>query len=172
MPNSIVIWLRLGDIVEHARNEAVFVESAAVIAQRRVGLDGSGDEAVDHPRKAPAGRFLKIRKRQVTPQAARNRGLRTFRRRERSVRACGLGGRAAGRLSARRCVPERLGSDGLMRRNDGHAGALSRGVRDNFTFAKARMPVLRRNCNLTCRPFRALGRVCSLIDIKQLGRKK
>ena len=97
----------------------------------KVGLDGSGDEAVDHPRKAPAGRFLKIRKRQVTPEAARNRGLRTFRRRERSVRACGLGGRAAGLSSAGRCVPGRLGSDGLMRRNDGHAGGLSRGVRDN-----------------------------------------
>ena len=79
------------DVVEHARNEAVFVEGAAVVAQRRIGLDGSGDEAVDHPRQAPAGRRLKIGERQVTPQAARNRGLRPLRGRERAVRACGLG---------------------------------------------------------------------------------
>src|SRR5262245_23008746 len=44
----------------------------------------------------------------------------------RLVRAYGLGGRADGRSSPGRCVPGRLGSDGLLRRNDGHAGALSR----------------------------------------------
>src|SRR5262249_14339823 len=139
MPNSVVIWLRLETSLS-TRGTKPYSSKARRVLRRAASVSTApAVETEINLRKPPPGRFLKIRERQVTPQAARNRGLRTFRRRERSVRACGLGGRAAGRSCAGRCVPGRLGSDGLMRRNDGHAGALSRGVRDNFTFAKARM---------------------------------
>src|SRR5262249_52428072 len=125
MPNSVVIWLRLETSLGKRGTKPYSSKTRRVFRRGPPGFAAPPRRPRGTPLKGRRGGVFKIRKRQVTPQAARNRGLRTFRRRERSVRACGLGGRAAGWSSAGRCVPGRLGSDGLMRRNDGHAGALS-----------------------------------------------
>ena len=64
-----------GDVVEHARHEAVFVEGLAVVAQRGVGLGAAGDIAVEEFRNpAPRGR-LEIVEREIFLQGARHRAL-------------------------------------------------------------------------------------------------
>jgi hypothetical protein len=69
-----------GDVVEHARHKAVFVEGLFVVADRSVGLGAAGDITVKKFRdQAPRHRF-EIVERKVAFQGARNGGLGTIHR--------------------------------------------------------------------------------------------
>jgi hypothetical protein len=62
-----------GDVVEHARHEAIFVERLAVVADRGVGLGAARDIAVQEFRNPAPRHRLEIIEREIAFQRARHR---------------------------------------------------------------------------------------------------
>jgi hypothetical protein len=81
--------LAVRDVVEHARNEAVFLEGPAVVGDRGIALGAAGDIAIEKLRQPRPGSCLEIVERKVAPQRARNRAGGAFNRRRRGLHFCG-----------------------------------------------------------------------------------
>ena len=66
-----------GDVVQHARHEAVFIEGFTVVADRSVGLGPARDVAIEKFRNPAPRRRFEIVQREIALQGARNGALGT-----------------------------------------------------------------------------------------------